>query len=118
MESYQIKSELQDILDSDIQLRKEYSELKRSLSDYRNQLISRDEDCKRLQVTIDILNTKLVVMERDNTSYKSEITAFNELREGIMAIQAAGKAVRNGWSNPWPDFPTPDPKDIPFDMEA
>ena len=85
MESYQIKSELQDILDSDIQLRKEYSELKRSLSDYRNQLISRDEDCKRLQVTIDILNTKLVVMERDNTSYKSEITAFNELREGINA---------------------------------
>ena len=85
MESYQLKSELQDMLDSDIQLRKEYSELKRSLSDYRNQLISRDEDCKRLQVTIDILNTKLVVMERDNTSYKSEITAFNELREGINA---------------------------------
>ena len=60
-----IKSELQQVLDSDVALRKEYNEIKRSLSDYRNQLIQRDEDCKRLQVSIDVLNTKLVVMERD-----------------------------------------------------
>ena len=61
-----LKTELQQVLDNDVALRKEFNELKRSLSDYRNQLIMRDEDCKRLQVTIDILNTKLVVMERDN----------------------------------------------------
>src|ERR1700753_2030624 len=65
-----LKSELQQVLDNDVVLRKEFNELKRSLSDYRNQLIMRDEDCKRLQVTIDVLNTKLVVMERDNTNYK------------------------------------------------
>lgn len=78
-----IKSELQQVLDSDIALRKEFNELKRSLSDYRNQLILRDEDNKRLQVTIDVLNTKLQVMERDNTIYKSEITSFKELRTNI-----------------------------------
>ena len=52
----------------------EFNELKRSLSDYRNQLIMRDEDCKRLQVTIDVLKSQLlVVMERDNTNYKAEL---------------------------------------------
>jgi chromosome segregation ATPase len=83
MESYQIKSDLQELLDSDIQLRKEYTELKRALSDYRNQLISRDEDCKRLQVTIDILNTKLVVMERDNTAFKTELSTLKEIRDTV-----------------------------------
>jgi len=83
MESYQIKSDLQELLDSDIQLRKEYTELKRALSDYRNQLISRDEDCKRLQVTIDILNTKLVVMERDNTAFKAELSSLKEIRDTV-----------------------------------
>ena len=78
-----IKSELQEVLDNDVVLRKEFNELKRSLSDYRNQLIMRDEDCKRLQVTIDVLNTKLVVMERDNNNYKAELTAFKELRGTI-----------------------------------
>jgi chromosome segregation ATPase len=78
-----IKSELQQVLDSDVALRKEYNEIKRSLSDYRNQLIQRDEDCKRLQVSIDVLNTKLVVMERDNTNYKSEVSSFKELRNNI-----------------------------------
>lgn len=78
-----LKSELQQVLDNDVVLRKEFNELKRSLSDYRNQLIMRDEDCKRLQVTIDVLNTKLVVMERDNTNYKSELTSFKELRGSI-----------------------------------
>ncbi len=78
-----IKSELQQVLDSDVTLRKEFNELKRSLSDYRNQLILRDEDCKRLGVNIDVLNTKLTVMERDNTLYKSEITSFKELRANI-----------------------------------
>ena len=78
-----IKSELQQVLDSDVALRKEYNEIKRSLSDYRNQLIQRDEDCKRLQVSIYVLNTKLVVMERDNTNYKSEVSSFKELRNSI-----------------------------------
>ncbi len=78
-----LKSELQQVLDDDLVLRKEFGELKRSLSDYRNQLIMRDEDCKRLQVTIDVLNTKLVVMERDNSSYKIELTSFRELRGSI-----------------------------------
>ena len=78
-----IKSELQQVLDSDIALRKEYNEVKRSLSDYRNQLIQRDEDCKRLQVSIDVLNTKLVVMERDNLNYKNEVASFKELRNTI-----------------------------------
>ena len=78
-----IKSELQQVLDSDVALRKEYNEIKRSLSDYRNQLIQRDEDCKRLQVSIDVLNTKLVVMERDNTNYKSEVSSFKDLRNTI-----------------------------------
>ena len=78
-----IKSELQQVLDSDVTLRKEFNELKRSLSDYRNQLILRDEDCKRLGVNIDVLNTKLTVMERDNTLYKSEISSFKELRANI-----------------------------------
>ena len=78
-----IKSELQQVLDSDVALRKEYNEIKRSLSDYRNQLIQRDEDCKRLQVSIDVLNTKLVVMERDNTNYKSEVSSFKDLRNNI-----------------------------------
>ncbi len=77
------KTELQQVLDNDIALRKEFNELKRSLSDYRNQLIRRDEDCKRLQVTIDVLNTKLTVLERDNTSYKSELSAFKELKGTI-----------------------------------
>jgi chromosome segregation ATPase len=78
-----LKSELQQVLDNDIVLRKEFTTLKRSLSDYRNQLIMRDEDCKRLQVTIDVLNTKLVVMERDNKSYKGELVSFKELRGTI-----------------------------------
>ena len=78
-----LKSELQQVLDNDVVLRKEFNELKRSLSDYRNQLIMRDEDCKRLQVTIDVLNTKLVVIERDNTNYKAELTSFKELRGTI-----------------------------------
>ena len=78
-----LKTELQQVLDNDVVLRKEFNELKRSLSDYRNQLIMRDEDCKRLQVTIDVLNTKLVVMERDNTNYKAELTSFKELRGTI-----------------------------------
>ncbi len=78
-----LKTELQQVLDNDVVLRKEFNELKRSLSDYRNQLIMRDEDCKRLQVTIDVLNTKLVVMERDNTNYKAELTSFKELRGSI-----------------------------------
>jgi chromosome segregation ATPase len=77
------KTELQQVLDNDIALRKEFNDLKRSLSDYRNQLIRRDEDCKRLQVTIDVLNTKLTVLERDNTSYKSELSAFKELKGTI-----------------------------------
>ena len=78
-----IKSELQQVLESDIALRKEYNEIKRSLSDYRNQLIQRDEDCKRLQVSIDVLNTKLVVMERDNTNFKGEVSSFKDLRNTI-----------------------------------
>lgn len=78
-----LKSELQQVLDNDLILRKEFNELKRSLSDYRNQLIMRDEDCKRLQVTIDVLNTKLAVMERDNNNYKAELTSFKELRSTI-----------------------------------
>ena len=57
MNAQSLKSELQQVLDNDVVLRKEFNELKRSLSDYRNQLIMRDEDCKRLQVTIDVLNT-------------------------------------------------------------
>jgi chromosome segregation ATPase len=85
-----IKTELQQVLDNDIALRKEFNELKRSLSDYRNQLIRRDEDCKRLQVTIDVLNTKLVVLERDNTSYKAELAAFTELR-GTITEQLGAK---------------------------
>lgn len=83
MNAENLRSELQQVLDNDVALRKEFTELKRSLSDYRNQLIMRDEDCKRLQVTIDVLNTKLVVMERDNTNYKSELTSFQELRSTI-----------------------------------
>lgn len=78
-----LKTELQQVLDSDVALRKEFNNLKRSLSDYRNQLIMRDEDCKRLQVTIDVLNTKLVVMERDNSNYKAELNSFKELRGTI-----------------------------------
>ena len=78
-----LKSELQQVLDNDVVLRKEFNGLKRSLSDYRNQLIMRDEDCKRLQVTIDVLNTKLLVLERDNTNYKAELASFKELRGSI-----------------------------------
>jgi chromosome segregation ATPase len=78
-----IKSELQEVLESDITLRKEYIEVKRSLSDYRNQLIQRFEDCKLLQVSIDVLNTKLLVMERDNTNFKSEVASFTDLRNTI-----------------------------------
>ncbi len=78
-----LKSEIQQVLDQDLALRKEYNDLKRSLSDYRNQLIMRDEDCKRLQVTIDVLNTKLLVLERDNSSYKAELASFKDLKESI-----------------------------------
>ncbi|MCU0360642.1 MAG: hypothetical protein MUF75_07985 [Bacteroidia bacterium] len=78
-----LKSEIQQVLDQDLALRKEYNELKRSLSDYRNQLIMRDEDCKRLQVTIDVLNTKLLVLERDNSSYKAELASFKYLKDSI-----------------------------------
>ena len=78
-----LKLELQQVLENDVALRKEFNELKRSLSDYRNQLIMRDEDCKRLQVTIDVLNTKLMVMERDNSSYRTELTSFKDLRDSI-----------------------------------
>ncbi|HQQ93122.1 MAG TPA: hypothetical protein PLQ93_01100 [Bacteroidia bacterium] len=92
MNTDSLKSEIQQVLDQDLALRKEYSELKRSLSDYRNQLIMRDEDCKRLQVTIDVLNTKLLVMERDNTSYKAELNNFRELRETIDAQLLAKQA--------------------------
>jgi chromosome segregation ATPase len=79
-----LKSELQQVLDNDVVLRKEFNALKRSLSDYRNQLIMRDEDCKRLQVTIDVLNTKLVVVERDCNTYKAELMQFKELRGTIQ----------------------------------
>src|SRR5688572_13953247 len=78
-----LKSEIQQVLDQDLALRKEFNELKRSLSDYRNQLIMRDEDCKRLQVTIDVLNTKLLVLERDNSSYKTELASFKDLKDSI-----------------------------------
>jgi chromosome segregation ATPase len=78
-----LKSELQQVFDKDIALRKEFNELKRSLSDYRNQLILRDEDCARLQVNIDVLNTKLSVMERDNGAYKAELASFKELKGNI-----------------------------------
>ncbi len=78
-----LKSEIQQVLDQDLALRKEYNDLKRSLSDYRNQLIMRDEDCKRLQVTIDVLNTKLLVLERDNSSYKAELASFKDLKDSI-----------------------------------
>lgn len=81
MNAENIKSELQQVLDNDLAIRKEFSELKRSLNDYRNQLILRDEDCKRLQVTIDVLSTKLEVMERDNINYKEELTSLLELRD-------------------------------------
>ena len=83
MNAESLKTELQQVLENDLVLRKEFNELKRSLSDYRNQLIMRDEDCKRLQVTIDVLNTKLVVMERDNNNYKGELASFKELRGSI-----------------------------------
>lgn len=83
MNADSLKSEIQQVLDQDLTLRKEYNELKRSLSDYRNQLIMRDEDCKRLQVNIDVLNTKLLVMERDNSAYKAELASFKELRDNI-----------------------------------
>lgn len=83
MNADSLKTELQQVLENDLVLRKEFNELRRSLSDYRNQLIMRDEDCKRLQVTIDVLNTKLVVMERDNNNYKSELASFKELRGSI-----------------------------------
>jgi chromosome segregation ATPase len=83
MNTESLKTELQQVLENDISLRKEFVGLKRSLSDYRNQLIMRDEDCKRLQVTIDVLNTKLVVVERDNNNYKGELAAFKELRSSI-----------------------------------
>jgi len=83
MNAESLKTELQHVLDNDVVLRKEFNDLKRSLSDYRNQLIMRDEDCKRLQVTIDVLNTKLLVLERDNTNYKGELTSFKELRGSI-----------------------------------
>src|SRR5436190_13690868 len=78
-----LKTELQQVLENDVALRKEFNSLKRSLSDYRNQLIMRYEDCKRLQVTIDVLNTKLVVMERDNNNYKAELASCKELRGTI-----------------------------------
>ncbi|MBX3163863.1 MAG: hypothetical protein KF900_05240 [Bacteroidetes bacterium] len=83
MNAENIKSELQQVLDNDLALRKEFVELKRSLSDYRNQLISRDEDCKRLQVSIDVLNTKLEVVQRDNAAYKQELEALSELRSSV-----------------------------------
>src|SRR5574343_412348 len=83
MNAENLKSDLKQVFDNDLALRKEFNELKRSLSDYRNQLIERDEDCKRLQVTIDVLNTKMVVMERDNQNYKAELAAFKELRATI-----------------------------------
>lgn len=83
MNADSLKSEIQQVLEQDLTLRKEYNELKRSLSDYRNQLIMRDEDCKRLQVNIDVLNTKLLVMERDNSAYKTELASFKELRDNI-----------------------------------
>ncbi|MFO0321143.1 MAG: hypothetical protein ACK504_01800 [Bacteroidota bacterium] len=78
-----IKAELEEVLKNDVILRKDFNQVKRSLSDYRNQLIQRDEDCKRLEVSIDVLNTKLVVMERDNSSLKNEITFFRDLKNTI-----------------------------------
>src|SRR3954471_16958128 len=80
-----LKSELQQVLNNDLVLRKEYAELRRSLGDYRNQLIMRDEDCKRLQVTIDVLNTKLQVLDRDNGNYKAELVALRETQGNLSA---------------------------------
>lgn len=96
MNADSLKTELQQVLDSDLAIRKEYIELRRSLSDYRNQLINRDEDCKRLQVTIDVLNTKLSVLERDNGSFKSEI---NTLRESQAALQEEIQARQDELDN-------------------
>src|SRR3989344_2127763 len=96
MNTQNLKTELQSVLDGDLAMRKEFSTLKRSLSDYRNQLIERDEDCKRLQVTIDVLNTKMVVMERDNVNYKAELASFKELRSTIKEqLQAKQEEIDN-----------------------
>ncbi len=96
MNTQNLKTELQSVLDSDLALRKEFTHLKRSLSDYRNQLIERDEDCKRLQVTIDVLNTKMVVMERDNVNYKAELASFKELRSTIKEqLQSKQEEIEN-----------------------
>jgi chromosome segregation ATPase len=80
-----LKSELQQVLNNDLVLRKEYAELRRSLGDYRNQLIVRDEDCKRLQVTIDVLNTKLQVLDRDNGNYRTELASLREAQGTLNA---------------------------------
>ena len=76
-----------------------------------------EEAIKVLRHAESVLVKKIKAMKDGKPKYAAA-DKLEELREGIKAIQAAGKAVRNGWNNPWPDFPTPSPADIPFDMEA
>lgn len=83
MNSLELTSELKQIIESDIQLRKEYESLRKAMNEYRNQLIASEELCKRQDVSIEVLKTKLENQGKELAMYKGEVEAFRELRDNF-----------------------------------
>jgi len=63
-----------------------------------------EEAIKVLRHAESVLSKKIKGMKDGKPKYAAA-DKLEELREGIKAIQAAGKAVRNGWANEWPAMP-------------
>ena len=65
---------------------------------------SMEEAIKVLRHAESVLVKKIKAMKDGKPKYAAS-GKLEELRDGIKAIQAAGKAVRNGWANEWPTMP-------------
>lgn len=96
MNSLELTSELRQIIESDIQLRKEYESLRKAMNEYRNQLIASEELCKRQDVSIEVLKTKLENQGKELAMYKGEVEAFRELRDNFKnQLEEKNSVIQN-----------------------
>ncbi len=96
MNSLELTSELRQIIESDIQLRKEYESLRKAMNEYRNQLIASEELCKRQDVSIEVLKTKLENQGKELAMYKAEVEAFRDLRDNFKnQLEEKNSVIRN-----------------------
>lgn len=66
----------------------ELANAKRALSDYRNQLIQREELCKKFNTTISILETKLSISAKNLDDVKNENFDY---KSGILQLEISNK---------------------------